>query len=87
MRTMSLTGARHDIAKMIPLLAIGALVLLLALLFSVSINFFLGPKLSIVLSGLIIGPVLLFIRLEWLLWTMVVSTFFLVGLLQYFFGI
>lgn len=67
-------------------LAIGFLVLVLALFFSVSINF-VGPKISIAWAGLIIGPLLLFMRLEWLIWTMIVSTFLLVGVLQYFLGI
>ena len=67
-------------------LAIGFMVLVLALFFSVSINF-IGPKVSIVWAGLIIGPLLLFMRLEWLIWTMIVSTFLLVGVLQYFFGV
>lgn len=77
---------QQSMGKYLPMLAIGALVLLLALLFSASINVF-GPKLSIVWAGLIIGPALLFMRLELLMWIMIVSTFLVVGSLQYFFGV
>jgi len=77
---------KESMNKLLPMLIIGFLVLMLALLFSASINLF-GPKLSIVWAGLIIGPVLLFMRLELLLWTMIVSTFLVVGVLQYFFGV
>jgi hypothetical protein len=77
---------QRSMGKLLSTLAVGASVLTLALLFSASINLF-GPKLSLVWAALIIGPVLLFVRLEWLMWAMIVSTFLVVGTLQYFFGV
>ena len=82
----AVTVPRGSSVKTLSLIAISVVVLLLALVFSASINFA-GPKLSLVWAGLLIGPAMLFMRLELLLWAMIVSTFFVVGVLQYFFGV
>lgn len=78
--------SQMSVSKIFTTLTVGGTVLALAVLFAGSISV-VGPKISIAWAGLVIGPLLLFMRLELLLWIMIVSTFVVVGVLQYFFGV